>query len=61
MVGVATECCVLATALASVDAGHAVTVVSDACAGATEALHDKALTLLAQLDPLVTVTSADQL
>jgi nicotinamidase-related amidase len=61
MVGVATDCCLLATAYAAADAGRAVTVVSDACAGATAAVHESALALLALLAPLVTVTSADQL
>lgn len=57
--GVATECCVLATAYAAADAGRRVTVVSDACAGAAAELHQRALELLAQLEPLVTLTTAD--
>lgn len=61
MVGVATECCVLGTAYAAADAGRSVTVVADACAGATSELHSQALTLLDQLAPLVTVTTSDRL
>ncbi|MFG2523371.1 cysteine hydrolase family protein [Streptomyces sp. NPDC048527] len=59
--GVATECCVLGTAFAAADAGRRVTVVADACAGATAALHAQALELLGQLAPLVTVVTSDQL
>ncbi|MFI1291770.1 cysteine hydrolase family protein [Streptomyces sp. NPDC020792] len=59
--GVATECCVLGTAFAAADAGRRVSVVADACAGATAALHEQALVLLGQLAPLVTVVTSDQL
>ncbi|MFG3365397.1 hypothetical protein ACIPWY_09715 [Streptomyces sp. NPDC090032] len=41
--------------------GRRVTVVADACAGATAALHEQALELLGQLAPLVTVVTSDQL
>jgi nicotinamidase-related amidase len=57
---VATECCVIATALAAVDAGRAVAVVTDACAGATVEDHTRALELLALMSPMVElVTSVD--
>ncbi len=58
--GVATECCVLGTVLGAADAGRQVTVVSDACAGATEELHGQALVLLEQLAPLVRIVTSDQ-
>ncbi|WP_426245053.1 cysteine hydrolase family protein [Nocardioides sp. LHG3406-4] len=61
MCGVATECCVLGTVLAAADAGRQVTVVADACAGATEGLHGQALVLMEQLDPLVRVTTSDRI
>jgi nicotinamidase-related amidase len=61
MCGVATECCVLGTALGAADAGRQVTVVSDACAGATEKLHRQAMTVLEQLAPLVRVATSDEL
>jgi nicotinamidase-related amidase len=61
MVGVATECCVLGTAYAAADAGRAVTVVSDACAGADATVHQQALDLLALLAPLVRVTTSSEL
>jgi nicotinamidase-related amidase len=56
--GVATECCVLATVLAAADAGRAVTVVRDACAGGTAEAHEQALAVLALMTPLVTVADA---
>jgi nicotinamidase-related amidase len=48
---------VLSTALAAADAGVQVRVVTDACAGATEADHRRALDAMALYAPLVTVTS----
>lgn len=61
MAGVATDCCVLATVLPAVDAGKHVTVVSDACAGATEQAHEQALALMGMLSPMVTLTTTAQL
>lgn len=51
--GVATDCCVLSTVLGAVDAGKAITVVTDACAGATDEAHDQALALMGMLSPMV--------
>lgn len=59
--GVATDCCVLSTVVAAVDAGKTVTLVSDACAGATEEAHAQALSLMGMLSPMVTVVSTDGL
>lgn len=59
--GVATECCVLSTAFGAADAGRAVTVVADACAGATVAAHRAALEILHANAPLITVRTADEL
>ena len=53
--GVATECCVLGTVLAAVDAGRAVRVVTNACAGGTEAGHEQAIGVLAGFAPLVSL------
>ncbi|MDP9886068.1 nicotinamidase-related amidase [Sinomonas atrocyanea] len=62
LTGVATDCCVLSTALAAVDAGRHVTVVSDACAGATDEAHEQALALMQMLSPMCeTTTLADLL
>lgn len=57
LTGVATDCCVLSTALAAADAGVAVQVVTDACAGATEADHQRALDAMALYAPLITLTT----
>jgi nicotinamidase-related amidase len=60
--GVATDCCVISTALAAADAGVAVQVVSDACAGADDEAHERALALMASYAPLIeVVTAADVL
>lgn len=59
--GVATDCCVLSTVLPAVDAGKYVTVVSDACAGATQQAHEQALNLMGMLEPMVTITTTQEL
>lgn len=56
--GVATECCVLATVLAMADAGRAVTVRADACAGGSAEAHDQALAVMGLMSPLVTIATA---
>jgi len=58
--GVSTDCCVLSTALAAADAGVAVRVCADACAGASDADHQRALDVMALYQPLVTVTTVAQ-
>jgi nicotinamidase-related amidase len=59
--GLSTDCCVLATALAAIDAGAHVRVVADACAAAPE-LHDAALAILRRRTAQLTVTTvADEL
>jgi nicotinamidase-related amidase len=57
LAGVSTDCCVLSTALAAADAGVAVTVVADACAGVDDESHTKALDLLRLYGPLVKVAT----
>ncbi|MCW2811899.1 MAG: cysteine hydrolase [Friedmanniella sp.] len=57
LTGVSTDCCVLSTALAAADAGVAVRVVADACAGLTPADHQRALDALALYAPLVRLTT----
>lgn len=59
--GVATECCVLSTAFAAADAGRQVTVVGDACAGATLEAHASALRLMHANAPLITVATGPDL
>ena len=58
--GVSTDCCVLSTALAAADAGVTVRVAADACAGASDVDHQRALDALALYAPLVTITSVAQ-
>ncbi|ROP66343.1 cysteine hydrolase family protein [Curtobacterium sp. ZW137] len=55
LTGVSTDCCVLSTALAAADAGVRVTVVADACAGVSDADHERALDVMRLYGPLVTV------
>jgi nicotinamidase-related amidase len=57
LAGVSTDCCVLSTALAAADAGVRVRVAADACAGATDADHERALLAMALYTPLITVTT----
>lgn len=61
LTGVATDCCILATALGAADAGRFVTVVEDACAGQSDAAHDQALTLLELLSPMINVVKSEAL
>ena len=53
--GVATDCCVLSTVLAAVDAGVEVLVVADACAGSSQGAHQRALAAMRQYAPLVRI------
>lgn len=57
LVGVATDCCVISTALAAADAGASVTIVSDACAGSTPENHRSALGVMALYPPQITVVT----
>jgi nicotinamidase-related amidase len=53
VVGVATDCCVIATVLPAADAGVHVRVVSDACAGSSDEDHERALRIMGLFAPLV--------
>ena len=59
LAGVSTDCCVLSTALPAADAGVGVQLVTDACAGATDADHERALAAMALYAPLITPTTTD--
>lgn len=61
LTGVATDCCILATALGAADAGRYVTVVEDACAGQSGTAHDQALYLMELLSPMINVVKSDTL
>ncbi|MEM6940015.1 MAG: isochorismatase family protein [Pseudomonadota bacterium] len=54
--GVATDCCVLGTAIEANDAGRAVRLAVDACAAATTTLHEAALTVLGDRAGLLQMT-----
>lgn len=60
LVGVATDCCVLSTALAAADAGVRVRIPVDACAGGTPEDHDRALAAMSLYAPLIELTSVDE-
>nr|BFF17987.1 hypothetical protein GCM10025730_15080 [Promicromonospora thailandica] len=57
LTGVATDCCVISTALAAADAGRHVLVVEDACAGSTPENHERALEIMRLYAPLIEVTT----
>ena len=59
LAGVSTDCCVLSTALGAADAGVRVRVAADACAGLSDADHQRALDAMALYAPLIEIgTSA---
>ncbi len=60
LAGVSTDCCVLSTALGAADAGVAVRVVADACAGLTDADHQRALDAMALYTPLIEITDSER-
>jgi nicotinamidase-related amidase len=60
LAGVATECCVISTALAAADAGVPVTVVAEACAGASDESHAQALDVMRGYTPLIEVVTLDE-
>ncbi|WP_454860767.1 cysteine hydrolase family protein [Promicromonospora soli] len=59
LAGVATDCCVISTALAAADAGRRVLVVADACAGSTAENHQRALEVMRLYAPLIEVTTIE--
>ncbi|GAA2272161.1 isochorismatase family protein [Nonomuraea roseoviolacea subsp. roseoviolacea] len=61
LAGVSTDCCVLSTALAAADAGVEVVVAADACAGADDASHVRALDLMRLYEPLIRVLTVSQI
>lgn len=61
LTGVATDCCVISTALPAVDAGASVTVVSDACAGSDDTDHQRALDVMALYVPQLAVATSREL
>lgn len=59
LAGVATDCCVLATALPAADAGATVTIVTDACAGSNDQNHQRALDAMTLFAPQIVLRSVD--
>jgi nicotinamidase-related amidase len=57
LAGVATDCCVLSTAMAAAEAGAFVTVALDACAGSSTKNQAAAKDILLGYAPLIAVTS----
>lgn len=55
LAGVATDCCVLSTALAAADAGCFVEVVPQACAGSSDEAHERALEAMRLYAPQIEV------
>lgn len=60
LTGVATDCCVISTALAAADAGATVRVVTDGCAGSSLQNQQAALQVLSLYPPQITLTSTDE-
>jgi nicotinamidase-related amidase len=58
--GVATDCCVIDTALPAADDGMFVRIVGDACRGATGEAHERALALASGFAPQIVVTTVDE-
>lgn len=61
LAGVATDCCVISTALAAADAGVAVKIAADGCAGADDGAQQRALELMASYAPLIEVLSTEDI
>lgn len=56
LAGVATDCCVISTALPMADAGVTIELVADACAGSTRENHEHAVATMALFGPQITIT-----
>ena len=61
LAGVATDCCVLSTAISAAESGAFVTVVMDACAGSSEENQFAAQNVLMGYAPLIEVTDHQEL
>lgn len=58
LAGVATDCCVISTALPAADAGATVVVAADACAGSSEEDHAAALQVMGLYAPQIIATDS---
>lgn len=59
LTGVATDCCVISTALVAADDGVHVRLVADACGGSTKEDHDRAVAVMALYGPMIEVTTVE--
>jgi nicotinamidase-related amidase len=59
--GVATDACVIGTALAAADAGVRVRIAADACAGVDDAAHERSIAVMRLWAPLIEVTTTADL
>ena len=59
LAGVATDCCVISTALPAADAGMFVRVVGDACRGSGDEAHARALAIMGGYAPQIEITTVD--
>lgn len=57
--GVSTDCCVISTVLPAADAGVRVRVAADACAGATDETHARALAVMGLYAPLIEIVDTE--
>lgn len=55
LAGVATDCCVIATAIPAGDAGASVRVIAQACAGSSVEKHEQALGAMEMFVPQITI------
>lgn len=55
--GVATDCCVLGTAIEAADDGRFVRLVTDACTAGTDDLHRAALDVMQDRAPMITLST----
>jgi nicotinamidase-related amidase len=60
LTGVATDCCVISTALPAIDAGAQVTVVSEGCAGSNDPSHRNAMDAMGKYAPQLFLRSTSE-
>lgn len=59
--GVATDCCVISTALAMADAGIFVRIAQDACAGSTPEHHERAISVMKLFSPMISIANTREI
>lgn len=61
LAGVATDCCVISTALAAADSGASITIAADACAGSSGISHEAALHVMGLYEPQICVRTTEEI